>query len=88
MAVVGVDVEGVVGADVEGVVGADVAAVAGADVMAVVGEGEVGGGQGVSNGRTSVTCKVGGSIPEVTCSLPGTAPESRVPMTVAAKPAV
>ena len=67
------------------IVGADVMAVVGADVIVFVGEGEVGavgGGQGVSNGRTSVTCKVGRS------ELPGTAPESRVPITVAAKPAV
>ena len=48
-----------------------------------VGTGVDAGGQGVSNGSTSVTCKIGGSMPE---TLPGTALESRVPTTVAAKP--
>lgn len=48
-----------------------------------VGLGVGAGGQGVSNGSNSVTCRIGGSMPE---TLPGTALESRVPTTVAAKP--
>ena len=62
------------------IVGMDVVVMVGVDGMAIVGEGDegaVGGGQGVSNGRTSVTCKMGVAMPSVS---------SRCPTTVAAKP--
>lgn len=68
----------IVGEDAATVVGD----IVGTDAVASVGgggsdDGGVGGGHGVSNGKSSMTCKMGGSMPDV---------ESRVPMTVAAKP--